>query len=203
MEKKTRGRKPISESQYESKRRDILFAANQLFSEKGFSGVSMRQLARKTQMSPMSLYRYFENKRAILIHIWADVFERVFADCHKSAQLHSDPANALEAFGVCFVEYWVDNPQDYLMIYCEIDTPARSEHFFTDSKLIRSELAYIQNMLEEAGVPVTQSSNACQQVLCVLNGVSHSLVTIPELNWAPAEQLVPGLIKGLIMQNQS
>lgn len=200
LAQKTRGRKSITALQYKARQQEILRAANRLFAQKGYQGVSMRRLADEANMSPMSLYRYFANKRAILIHIWADVFQKVFAKCRQCIRPDMDPAAQLEAYGICFVMYWIDNPEHYLMIYGEIDTPGKAEGFFAQSELVRDELSFVQTLLERAGVSAQGVSTVCQQWLCVLHGVSHSLVTIPEMNWASPNVLVSGVIKGLIAQ---
>ena len=201
MAKNNKGRKPISPSQYEDKRREILEAARRLFVDKGYKGVSMRGLAREIDMSPMSIYRYFENKRAILVHLWAEVFEQLFANCHKRAGACDKSVNAIQVYGICFITYWIDNPENYLMVYGEVDTPAKAEQFFAQSDLVSDELHYIQNTFEEAGVNPAKSELACQQFLCVLHGISLSIVTIPEINWDDPSVLISGLISGIIAQN--
>ena len=45
---------------------DILDSARQVFSEKGFDGASMQDLARKAGMSVGNFYRYFPSKAAIV-----------------------------------------------------------------------------------------------------------------------------------------
>ena len=201
MTKPNKGRKPISASQYEAKRRDILEAARRLFIDKGYKGVSMRSLAREINMSPMSLYRYFENKRAILVYIWAELFEQVFSECRKCAIDGNDAVKAIEAYSLCFITYWIDHPQNYLMIYGEVDTPSTTESFFAHSSLVRDELQCIQAMFESAGVNPNKSELACQQFICILHGVSHSVITIPEFNWQNPEALISGLANGIIVNN--
>ncbi len=201
LPKSIKGRKPISSAQYETRRDEIITAANKLFIDKGYLGVSMRSLAREINMSPMSLYRYFDNKRAILMHIWADVFERLFTQCRRASQPHDDPIQALEIYGQNFVQYWITHCEHYQMIYGVIDRPASSESFFAHSDIVSAELIFLQDLLEDAGIVTEQSELVCQQYICILHGVSHSLVTIPEFPWHNHEKLVSGLVRGLITQN--
>ncbi len=46
-------------------RGSILMAATRLFSEKGFDGASMRQVAQAARMTPAALYHHFKNKDAL------------------------------------------------------------------------------------------------------------------------------------------
>ncbi|MEZ5226686.1 MAG: TetR/AcrR family transcriptional regulator [Acidimicrobiales bacterium] len=55
-------------------RAHIAGCALELFRSDGYAGVSMRRLAGSAGCTPMTLYKYFENKFEILQLIWADVF---------------------------------------------------------------------------------------------------------------------------------
>ncbi|MEL0083752.1 MAG: helix-turn-helix domain-containing protein, partial [Gammaproteobacteria bacterium] len=48
-------------------REAILGSAVGLFAESGFSGVSMRDLARACAISPAALYHHFDNKKSLYI----------------------------------------------------------------------------------------------------------------------------------------
>ncbi|MEE9375574.1 MAG: TetR/AcrR family transcriptional regulator [Rhizobiaceae bacterium] len=194
------GRKPISAEQSTKMRAAILVAAKRLFMEKGYQGVSMRALAGEVKMSPMSLYRYFENKRSILIHLWAEIFSTLFNKCRKSAAKQSTPEKSITAYGVDFVQYWIDNRQNYLMVYGEIDQPESSESFFADSQLVQNELEYLTGLFVQAGVAEENCELACQQYLCALHGICHSIITIPEMNWASPAELLSGVIRGILTQ---
>ena len=199
--KKT-GRKPNSPEQNKKMREAILAAAKRLFIEKGYQGVSMRGLAGELSISPMSLYRYFDNKRSILVHLWDEIFTTLFASCRKTAAAKNTPLKAVEAYGVCFIQYWIDTPQNYSMVYGEIDRPDSSENYFADSERIQKELEFLMELFIEAGVKAENCELICQQYLCVLHGICHSLITIPEMNWANPDKLLSGLVEGIIIGGQ-
>ena len=46
---------------------DIIDAAIELYAESGMDGLSMREIARKTEMSPKNVYNYIQSKREIFI----------------------------------------------------------------------------------------------------------------------------------------
>ncbi len=48
-------------------RESILQSAVELFAESGFSGVSMRDLAKACSITPAALYHHFENKRSLYV----------------------------------------------------------------------------------------------------------------------------------------
>ena len=193
-----RGRKPLSQDDLERGRNKIVEAAKILFLEQGYQSVSMRGLARSINLSPTSLYRFYPNKRAILIHIWGELFDELFRDCRGAAAGGSEPQSALVAYANCFVDYWVANPKNYMMVYGEIDQPKKGESFFADSEMVATELAYLAELLAKCGIANDNIELTLQQLICIMQGVCHSLVTIPELNWKDAHALTGGLVENLL-----
>src|SRR5262245_10058941 len=51
-------------------RQDLLAAAMGLFAAEGVEGLSMRAIAHQVGVSPMTPYRYFEDKAALLRGMW-------------------------------------------------------------------------------------------------------------------------------------
>lgn len=51
-------------------RNELVGVAMDIFKTQGIEGVSMRAVAAKAGMSPMSLYRYFANRQALLQSLW-------------------------------------------------------------------------------------------------------------------------------------
>ena len=193
-----RGRKPLSPDDLERGRNKIVEAAKILFVEQGYQSVSMRGLARSVNLSPTSLYRFYPNKRAILIHIWGELFNGLFQDCRSAAARGSDPQKALVAYTNCFVDYWIANPKNYMMVYGEIDQPKKGESFFADSEMVAAELAYLGELLAKCGIATDKIELTLQQLICIMQGVCHSLVTIPELNWKSAHAITSGLVENLL-----
>lgn len=193
-----RGRRPLSQKEMERGRERILAAARALFSQRGYGSVSMRAVADTVGMSPTSLYRFYPNKRAILVHIWRDIFAHLFHLCRKVSEAADEPKDALTGYAASFVGYWVANPEHYLMVYGEIDFPQKGESFFADNELVGSELVYLGELIAKCGIEESKIELTLQQLLCAMHGVCHSLVTIPELDWRDWELITRGLVSGLL-----
>lgn len=76
MEQKKLSRK---EREYRRHRQEILEAALELFSEKGFHNVSMNEIAQKAEFAVGTMYKFFENKEDLykaLVLEQADRFHR-------------------------------------------------------------------------------------------------------------------------------
>ena len=58
-------RAALSQTEVDEFREALCASATRLFAEYGYEGVTMRALAKALGYSPMTPYRYFENKEAI------------------------------------------------------------------------------------------------------------------------------------------
>ncbi|MBL8260013.1 MAG: TetR/AcrR family transcriptional regulator [Candidatus Competibacteraceae bacterium] len=76
-------RKSKVEARCEAQRERILRAARQCFVESGFRAASMASLAETAGMSAGLIYRYFENKNAIILAIIQQYLDEVQADIRQ------------------------------------------------------------------------------------------------------------------------
>ncbi|MCR5257359.1 MAG: TetR/AcrR family transcriptional regulator [Desulfovibrio sp.] len=60
-----------------SKKQEILLLAAELFAERGYNAVSIRDLAKAVQMTPASLYHHFADKEQIYRETLVAIFSRI------------------------------------------------------------------------------------------------------------------------------
>jgi len=197
MTQRRRGRKPLDQETLKAGRARLVAAARKLFGEQGVENVSVRRLTTETGMSPMSFYRYFPNKRAILIHIWNDIFTDLFARCDAAAGSHP-PREALLVYCQTFVAYWLDHRDHYLMVYCQPDVPEPGEDFFAQSTQVERALTGLHGMICAAGVDPQAAQGTMELVICALHGVCQSLITIPEMNWSDPDRMTRNMIGAIV-----
>ena len=197
-----RGRKTLSPERVEIVRGQILDASKSLFSQDGYEAVSMRNIASAVGVSPMALYRYFPSKRAILVHIWDELFTRAYALSREAAEKHSEPQAAVLAYCKAFVAYWCAHRDYYKMVYLNIDPGSEDQQFFANTQLMVEQYRYFTELLLSAGVKGRDVIGVSQQLLCALHGVCHSVITIPEVRWQSEMQLTTGLVKSVLSQHQ-
>lgn len=88
----------------------------------GPDAVSLNGIARTMAMSPAAIYRYFDNRDALLADIVVDVYDSLadaLADALETAgRRHPDtPAARLTAVAYAFRAWALDNPNAYRLIY--------------------------------------------------------------------------------------
>ena len=69
----------------ERSRAAILAAARRVFSERGFEGASISEIAALAGMAEGSIYKHFLNKRDLLFQVMRQFYERITADVEAEA----------------------------------------------------------------------------------------------------------------------
>jgi len=99
-------------------------AATRLFAEQGYRGVTLRSLAKELGVSPMTPYRYFENKDELFAMVRSEAFRR-FADAQRDAVAGiEDPEGALRTLGKAYVSFALDEPDAYHIMFELLQAPA-------------------------------------------------------------------------------
>ncbi|THD60960.1 TetR/AcrR family transcriptional regulator [Phenylobacterium sp.] len=107
----------LSDTDVADFRERLCEAAERLFAERGPDAVTMRQLAAELGVSPMTPYRYFEDKDDILAAVRANGFNR-FAESLETARSGANGARAIgEAVGAAYVDFALSNPHAYKLMF--------------------------------------------------------------------------------------
>jgi len=93
----------------EQHRADIYEAAARLIAERGFHGMSMRDLAVATGCGLSSLYNYFSSKEELLATLQARAFETLIGAAEESMAGVADPASRLYLFIYNQVQYFTQH----------------------------------------------------------------------------------------------
>lgn len=93
----------------------LIDVARGLVREEGFEGLTIRRLAALAGCAPMSVYSYFPDKDAILAALAEDAFAVLARRIEADAP--TDPVDALEAFLMRYVEFGLENPRHYRIVF--------------------------------------------------------------------------------------
>lgn len=91
------GEKRVATVADEARRTDarILGAATRLFSEKGYHGSTMREVASAVGIKAGSLYNHYAGKSDLLFRIARDVMEELLAEGRRALAAHAEPREQL------------------------------------------------------------------------------------------------------------
>jgi AcrR family transcriptional regulator len=107
----------LSETDVADFRDRLCEAAERLFAERGPDAVTMRQLASDLGVSPMTPYRYFEDKDDILAAVRANGFNR-FAEALETARDSATGAQARgRAVSEAYMAFALEHPHSYKLMF--------------------------------------------------------------------------------------
>ena len=119
----------LTDEAVEGFRERLIDAAERLFAAHGLEAVTMRQLAAELGVSPMTPYRYFADKDAILAAVRARAFNR-HADALEVAMAGArsgDPFEASDAVGRAYVEFAFAHPEAYKLMF-DVEQPNANDY---------------------------------------------------------------------------
>ncbi|MDH5671717.1 MAG: TetR/AcrR family transcriptional regulator [Myxococcales bacterium] len=91
-------------------------AARDLFVEAGLAGFSMRKVAARVGVTATSIYRHFEDKDALLAAVVDHGF-RGFAGYLMRSLEGQDPLERLSLCTAAYIDFALDNPRDYALMF--------------------------------------------------------------------------------------
>jgi AcrR family transcriptional regulator len=109
-------------------RERLIDAAERLFAQKGLEAVTLRQLAAEVGVSPMTPYRYFADKTAILAAVRARAFNRHAEALEAAWSAHQgDPIAASNAVGQAYVDFAFAHPEAYKLMF-DLSQPDETDY---------------------------------------------------------------------------
>lgn len=109
-------RKPLSQTEIDSYRDAYCEAAYELYLREDYEAVTMRGIAKLMGSSPMTAYRYFENKEDVFAALRASLFHRL-AQSLENVQETLAPLAYLQALGTAYADFARQQPYAYRLLY--------------------------------------------------------------------------------------
>lgn len=107
----------LTETDVADFRERLCGAAERLFAEHGPDGVTMRQLAAELGVSPMTPYRYFKDKDAILAAVRAGGFNRFAAALEAAYDSEVEAGARSRAVGQAYIDFALREPAAYRLMF--------------------------------------------------------------------------------------
>jgi AcrR family transcriptional regulator len=187
-------------------RNKILDAARQLFIEQGYDAVTMRKVAQAVEYSPTALYVHFNDKEALMRELCTEDFNKL-AESFQAVLQVEDPIERLEQVGIAYVNFAVQFPNHYRLMFMtprppEVSTPEeRKGNIQQDAYALL--IAVVQSAMEKNCFrPEWSDPELVAQILWA--GV-HGVVALHLIgakdkwvDWRPLPDTVAGMVKALL-----
>lgn len=100
----------------EDLKKDILAAAKELFTEKGFEATSIRAIAERIEYSPATIYLYYKDKNEIVHALHQDGFNLLMQH-FSTVDFTRSAFEQLKALGKAYMEFAAMHPDVYKLIF--------------------------------------------------------------------------------------
>jgi AcrR family transcriptional regulator len=143
----------LSTLEIEDFRDKLCDAALEIFAEKGVQGLTMREVATRLGVSPMTPYRYFQDKDAILAAVRARAFNDFAGALEKAVQRGDNPIDKSRGAGDAYVDFAFHNAEAYQLMFQvrQQDREAKDPNLQLAVERARATMTYHVEHLIEAG----------------------------------------------------
>jgi AcrR family transcriptional regulator len=140
----------LSSEDVEAFRNRLCVAAEALFAERGIEAVTMRELAQALGVSPMTPYRYFKDKDAILAAVRAAAFERFAVRLEGALAQPADPLRRSRNAGEAYVAFALAEPPAYRLMF-DLSQPTEGDYPELQAAIVRARrtmTSHVQAMID-------------------------------------------------------
>ena len=189
-----------------AQRTRILEAARICFDNSGFHSASMATIAETAGMSPGLIYRYFENKNAIILAI---IEEQLNMARHKIRELR-----AAEDIGTALLEYFdaqddPARPQISTALFLEMSAAATRDPEIAEAiqrfdKTVIAELKdWLSRSPEEGGhgLPEDVAEERALSLVCLIEGLEVRRARQPDHNRELLQHAIDASVNSLIVSD--
>lgn len=176
----------------------IAATAHTLFQTEGYRAISMRKLARHVGCTPMTLYKYYDNKTSILRVLWTQIFDTLFDELEHLTANESDPKQRLHIMARAYVKYWLDHADHYRMVFMVDGITQPDVSIFIGDTQILQRYAVLFTTLSQVIGEDNDLKLKTDVLMCSLHGIAHNLITISGYDWTCYEKLVDIALAGIL-----
>ncbi len=182
-------------------RAEILDAAKDLLAETASEdAVSIRAVAERVGVTPPSIYRHFPDKDRLLLEVCNQSFDQ-FAVALEASAAAADPVERITALGRAYVQYAVDFPEHYRIMFMarfELSAQEYAEEMLRDESTFGVLLRTTQDLIDAGLVRPDLTGRGALHVGILFWSAVHGLASLfvakPGLPWTDRDQLVEDLI---------
>lgn len=95
----------------ENKYNAIVKESLRLTHEYGFSGISISKIAKRADVSPATIYIYFENKEDLLVKIYCDIQKKMGVQILRKITMNLSLEEQFRCLWKSSINFYLDNPE--------------------------------------------------------------------------------------------
>jgi len=105
-----------TQAERDQMRANLLNAARELFVARGVDAVTMREIAKKIDYSPTTIYHHFKDKEALIQELCITDFKTLGAELKNILEIKA-PVARMVALGSAYASFALQHPNHYRMMF--------------------------------------------------------------------------------------
>lgn len=179
-------------------RHEIVEAGKRLLFETGDEeAVTIRAVARAVGVSPPSIYLHFADKNTLLLAVCEETFAALDDWIEKAATGIDDPVETLRARGRAYVEFGLENPEQYRILFMTRPTTLEPGAIPAPDAF-NHHLEAVQRAADAGVLVEGVDPRAAAMVLWAgVHGVTSLLIAKPDFEWGEPDRLIDEVLTTL------
>ncbi len=196
MAKATRQAKPTRQrakrGEGDKLRQEILEMTDQLLLEAGSeSAVSIQAIADRVGCTPPAIYMHFADKDALMLEVCVRHFQGFVSALAAAGTDSDDPLDLLLSRGRAYVEYGLENPEPYRILFMQqSDSFANRSVATTAADSFALLAAAVQECLDQGIFPKGDPFTISCALWASIHGLTSLMISNREFPWPPLDDLL-------------
>ena len=184
------------------RRAEILLAAERIFVAHGYEAATIRKIADEVGVSSTALYMHFRDKDQILLEICTGAMEELLAGNRQISAMPIDAVTRVRLMLEGYVRFAMRHPNAYQLIFCgsaEVDS-IRRQHASMQlgSECLDRFASVVREIAAQGRLRAGDPRTAHQVLWSACHGMVTLMLTKPDFEWAPPEELTGLMLDGLL-----
>jgi AcrR family transcriptional regulator len=184
------------------RRAEILEAAERIFVAHGYEAATIRKIADEVGVSSTALYMHFRDKDQILLEICSGAMEELLAGNKQVSAMKIDAVARVRLMLEGYIRFALTHPNAYQLVFCggpEVDSIRRQHQTMQLGAECLDRFAGVVREIAAEGRLRTGDPESVHQVLwSACHGLVTLLLTKPDFEWKPADELSRVMLDGLL-----
>lgn len=134
---------------YSRREQEILEGAQVVFSERGFHGADVEEIARRVGVGKGTIYRHFGKKESLFLHLVRWGLQGLLRDLRGQEEAESDPLRRVQAFIQGYLQFF-DQNREFFQILVHEAPRFQAERREGCRALRQAVIEHLARVLEEA-----------------------------------------------------
>ena len=182
----------------------LLQQAENILTDEGPAGLSLRRLARLTGVSEAAPYRHFDGKDGILAAVAITAFERFAEQLETAAASTENHEERIMALGAAYVQFAVENPQHFRLIFGRERPPLDQYPELRDAADNAFDVLQraVTSVDRKAEMTLAEAASAYNRALAAWSRAHGiAMLVIDGMIVPPADQDLSGFVLGLLAED--